>query len=242
MTTEEFINSLKILDLQKEPFRVFEIDSFEPDKFTALIGASNDFVIEPSSDGLVSQVFEDRYAAAQDNSRTSRYFCLHTDGQYLPRIPLMALLYCVDPGTANIPTVFADSQEMVRALSEINLLDTAKEFDFIYIKKEGKEYRRPLIEKHLITGEDAMCVVTVSAPIRLVPRVGSTKTLRDAEVFYNELSELAQRVLTLTPHYWQSNQMVVFDNVRLLHGRDLSNRASAKDDKRHLIRIWLNIS
>lgn len=240
MNTSELFGAIGETDFNTNPVLAIDNVVFDPDELIELLTTSDTWQPLMSSDGFVSHIFEDPQADLMDHSHTNQYFGLHTDGQYLAEVPQLCILYCVDAGTGDIPTVFADSRTFVRTLREKGLYDKAKQFDFIYTKKEGAEFRRPLIETNPATGEEVMCVVTTSPPIRLVPSKDSIATQSEADEFFEKLSDLAILTLPLTPHYWRAGQVVVFDNASLIHGRGLTEKVEDVGDKsRHLIRIWL---
>lgn len=241
MNTSDFYTSLMRADFADQPVQVFDGVEFDEKTFLELLESSNDWKIISSSDGPVSHVFEDPMGDAMDHSHTSNYFGLHTDGQYLDEVPPICLLYCADAGSGGTPTVFGDSRLLVKKLEEKGMLELAQEFDFIYTKKEGKEFRRPLIEKNPVNGELVMCVATKSPPIQVVPKQGSMKTQQEADAFFDELSELAESTLELSVHEWKTGQVVAFDNVSLIHGRGLAEQKDQQitDANRHLVRIWL---
>lgn len=240
VTTGEFARRFNNVDFEATPIRVWDEVEFNPEQFSQLTKESYPWYILESSDGPVSHVFEDPRADTKDHSHTNKYFGLHTDGQYLDEVPPQCLLYSVDAGSGNTPTVFADSRHLVQELYRTGAIEDAMQFDFVYTKKEGARFRRPLIEINPLTGEEVMCVVGRSGPIRLVPSHESLKTEKEGDSFLDELSQLAASSLELVVHHWRTQQMVAFDNLSLVHGRGLSEREEVSPDtRRHLIRMWV---
>ncbi|MDP3705033.1 MAG: TauD/TfdA family dioxygenase [Legionellaceae bacterium] len=242
LTVNELMTYLDGIDVITNPLTIFKMH-FDVKLFIECVKQSNHIKIAPSTDGVISHVQDNDIANALDHSSSSKYFGWHIDGQYLARVPEIVLLYCIDPGNQNIKTIFADSYSLIKILRRRELLDTAKEFDFIYRKQnEGKDYRLSLINKHPITGDEVIFVGDYSPVIKLVPKIDSNKTLQDAKDFHSILADMVSNELHYKVVEWESGQMIVFDNIRLLHGRGEpeGKYKNRKDPARHLLRIWLN--
>lgn len=94
LSTEQFCQELAGIDFREEGprMRTYGID-MDPELMLGALVTSDELEPIASSDGLISHVRENPSAHAADNSGSSRYYSLHTDGQYLPTVPEMAVLY-----------------------------------------------------------------------------------------------------------------------------------------------------
>ena len=243
ISTQKFYEELGRIDFSKEGprIKIFDVD-LDTDSFVKLL--SENKILKPiaSSDGVISHVRENPEASVSDYSRSSRYFGLHTDGQYLPEVPEIVILHCADPGKSEIPTVFADTHDIIEVLRKNNQLEEAKEYEFIFVNKKGAEFIRPLLETRSSNNELIMNIAIASPKCRLRPLSGSRKTQEDADRFYELLGEIAEKNLKIISHTWKKNNAVVFDNLRLIHGRGLPEHKNldVSDAQRHLHRIWLS--
>lgn len=244
LSTTAFYQELAAIDFTKEGsrLRVFNVD-LDPSNLVSLINEGNSLAVVKSSDGAISNVKEILGSNPLDNSQSSRYFLLHTDGQYLPKVPEMVILYCVHPGISEMPTVFIDTQAILRILQKSDKLQEAQEYVFVFKNKKGLEFRRNLIEQHPTTQELLMNIAIASPQCHLEPLPTSNKHQNDADEFYQLLGEIVQQHLLYITHDWKKNDLVVFDNLRLVHGRGLPKHTPtqvAADQQRHLYRIWLS--
>lgn len=243
LSTDSFYKELSNIDFRENGprIRTFSVD-LEPRRLVELVSANTKFTMIESSDGVISHVKETLHANPLDNSKSSGYFVLHTDGNYLEKVPEIVILHCIDPGKSEMPTVFLDTEELLNLLKVENKLDEAKEYQFVFKNKKGIEYRRPLVEEHSITGELLMNIAIASAQCHLEASLESTKTQIDADRFYELLGTLVEKKLTRIPFYWKKNDVVVFDNLKLIHGRGLpeQNHTEFVDTERHLCRMWLD--
>lgn len=242
LTSFEFAEELSVIDFSQEGprIRAYKVE-LDPISFMGFITLGN--VLSPisSSDGPVSHVRENPLASLADNSATSKYFSLHTDGKYLPNVPEMVLLHCINPGTSEIPTVFVDTKDIIEKLQEIERLDEAKEYDLVFRNKDGVDFIRPVLETNPKNGEPVMNVALASPQCQLVPAINSTKTASDAKNYYDLLDKIAEDDIPTFAHIWEQDDAVVFDNLRLIHGRGLPEHKilQTSDFQRHLHRIWL---
>jgi alpha-ketoglutarate-dependent taurine dioxygenase len=242
LSTEQFCQELAGIDFREEGprIRTYGVD-MDPELMLGALVASDELEPITSSDGLISHVRENPSAHAADNSGSSRYFSLHTDGQYLPTVPEMAVLYCVDPGTSEIPTVFVDTKDILAILQRRDLLQQARGYEHVFRNKHGRDFVRPLIETKPGSDELVMNVALASPQCHLRPVEGSDRTQQDADTFYNLLQEIAEQDIATQSHTWRQNDAVVFDNQRLVHGRGLPEQRDldTSDSERHLLRMWI---
>ena len=243
LSTSEFYDELIKIDFSKEGprSRMYSV-GLDPIVLMGAISLGNVLTSISSSDGDVSHVKENPAAAAADNSASSRHFSLHSDGIYLPKVPEIVVLHCVNPGTSEIPTIFVDTKDIIDTLESIDRLDEAKEYDHVFRNKEGTDFVRPLVEMNPKSGESVMNVAIGSPQCHLQPAAGSSRTQAEANAFYDLLDEIAAEDAAVLPHTWEKNDAVVFDNLRLVHGRGLPEHKTLEisDIQRHLHRIWLS--
>lgn len=243
VSTSQFYEELTRVDFSEEGprIRTFSVD-LDPVAFIGSLSVGNVFMPIASSDGTVSHVRENPLASAADNSATSRYFSLHTDGKYLPEVPEMVVLHCVDPGTSEIPTVFVDTKDIIDTLQGIDRLDEAKEYDLVFRNKDGIDFVRPLLEINPKNGEPVMNIAIASPQCHLRPLADSDRTQANANKFYDLLEKIAEADIPTSLHIWKKSDAVVFDNLRLVHGRGLPEHKTLEtsDFQRHLHRIWLS--
>lgn len=242
LSTGEFYEELTRIDFSAEGprIRTYSVD-LDPAAFIGSLSVSNELVSVSSSDGAVSHVRENPVASAADNSASSRYFSPHSDGIYLPEVPGIVVLHCVDPGSSGIPTVFVDTKDIIGALADHERLEDAKDYEFIFRNKQGLDFARPLIEVSPTTGEPVMNSAIATPQCLLHPVAASGKTQEDADALSSLLEEIVTEEVPIESHTWQRDDAVVFDNVRLIHGRGLSEHKflQTSDVQRHLHRIWL---
>ncbi len=209
---------------------------FDPDLFLSEMEGIDELSILRSNDGLIAEVIhgEDQ----NDKSRDSTKFDLHTDGAYYERPPQFVILHCVDPGTTNIQTIFADTRSALEAL-EIKDIDLLKTLDYTYIGRQGKEYQQPVVEPHFESGK---LISNITARGYVKPSVAKQKLhelpgmFDYVQAFQRFLSQLEKE--TVYRHTWKKDDLVIFDNHRFLHGRE----SEGIDKKRHLYRIWLSLN
>lgn len=245
LSTSEFCEELTGIDFSKEGPRIrsYKVD-LEPITFIGTLSLSTMLIPIESSDGVISNVRENPGANAADNSASSGYFSLHTDGKYLPVVPEMVILHCVDPGNSEIPTVFVDTKDILDVLQDTDRLEEAKLYDLIFRNKDGIDFVRPLMEANPINGEPVMNIAIASPQCHLRPRDEGDKPQGDADKFYELLEEIVEQHTPAVSHAWQNNDVIVFDNLRLIHGRGLPEHklVETSDAQRHLHRIWLSRS
>ncbi len=131
-----------------------------------------------------------------DNSGTSRYFSLHTDGIYLQKAPEMVVLHCIDPGTSEIPTVFVDTRDIINVLQASGRLDEAKDYELVFRNKEGIDYVRPLLEMSPKSGEPVMNIALASPKCHLRPNVNGSRAQAEVDLkrLQEEQADTAHRV------------------------------------------------
>jgi alpha-ketoglutarate-dependent taurine dioxygenase len=243
LSTSAFYEELIGIDFNQEGprIRTYSVE-LDPASLIGSLSVSNVLMSIESSDGAVSHVRDNPAAGTADNSASSRYFFLHTDGKYLQEVPEMVVLHCVDPGTSEIPTVFVDTKDIMDVLQKTDRLDEARGYEFIFRNKGGINFVRPLIEINPVNSESVMNIAVGSPQCHLRPQDDSDRTQREADEFYDLLEAIVEEDVPIASHTWRRNDAVVFDNSRLIHGRGLAEHKSLEisDVQRHLHRIWLS--
>lgn len=234
MSTEELVAYLSDLNATSggalETLRV----DFQPELFLKMIAAAPLRVIS-SSDGLISTVEE--HGDPVDFSRQTGSFDLHTDGLYLDTPPDYVLLYCVDSGSANTPTLIADSRAVIEQLRKSNALEILNRLDIINYNKVGRPFSRPLVQRHPRSHE---LVLNLGTRAFLQPRlhpdeIASSPSLRQITNAAGRLYQALDRAI-IKQHRWSVGDLLVFDNYSYLHGRV----AEQIDRQRKLLRVWLS--
>lgn len=243
LTTEQYVTKLNGVNLRESGLLMIDRVDLDPELFVDLINKKSRFQIVPSSDGLISTVIESDTTGA-DLSRQTGFFDLHTDGLYYPRVPRYTLLYCVKPGNADIPTVFADTREIIRGMKKDGQMENMRRSKLIYIAKDGTTvYPRPFLDRHPSTRE----YVLNTGARAFISSLGQYSAELDAweSLPLDQQSNLlnsfernsAQAIFY--QHRWSAGDCVLFDNSRYIHGRGLSQQPFARDAERELKRIWL---
>ncbi len=231
LSTSELVNWLKG-EGNDQGIHILTV-KFEPETFEAALPTGKLF-IEPSNDGLIAEVLQGE--DPNDKSRDSRYFGLHKDGLYKPRLPSNVLLACANPGNGNIGTFFSDTRAAVQALGTGEAdVDVLRVLQSIYIGRDGKEYKKPLI------GIDRHGGPTINYGVGYIrPFEGLPLSI------YPYFEEQARAVMALMhatreavfyTHQWRRGDLIVFDNERFMHGRSGSEQV---DCNRHLYRVWID--
>lgn len=242
LTAERFSRELVTTNFNVDGprIRVYGVN-MDAESMLEAIAHNDGLELISSSDGLISHVKDNPNAHIADNSGSSRYFSLHTDGQYLPTIPEMAVLYCVDPGTSEVPTVFVDTKDILDVLRDTGRIHETESYEHVFRNKYGQVFIRPLVEINPGTSEPVMNVALASPQCHLRPIEGAGATQQDADNFYDLLQEIAEQQIIPQLHAWRENDAVVFDNRRLIHGRGLvaNKNMDISDASRHLLRVWI---
>jgi alpha-ketoglutarate-dependent taurine dioxygenase len=185
-----------------------------------------------SSDGNYSIVRDQE--SHLDFSQKGGFFDLHQDGLGHHNVPDVGILFCVNPGKGTNPTIFCDTLEIIRRLTEDeHTLETMNGLQFVYIDKSGREQIHPFLAMHDLTGEPFLYLG--SRGYLRQRSVDQAPSIRDISNLLNRIFELADNA-TFLEHYWQKGNLIIWDNHRLLHGRGCQTR----DRDRRLIRFLLN--
>jgi alpha-ketoglutarate-dependent taurine dioxygenase len=190
----------------------------------------------PSNDGLISIVEQSNDVT--DYSRQTAFFDLHKDGLYKKQIPDYVLLYCVEPGSEDSPTVFSDTRQVASQVNSVPDLEILRKLEVVYLSRNGNSYARPVIANHPRSGE---MIINVAARAFLRPSELDTEnvpipSLRDLAKASTKMFEKLEEAIVFR-HRWKKGDIVIFDNNTYVHGR----YASKRDVERKLVRIWLSL-
>jgi hypothetical protein len=231
MSTDEFVDWLiaHSLSIVLTLLRV----RFDPDRFLLRMRDQSTLSLLSSTDGFIAQVVQGDNPV--DKSRDTGPFELHTDGAYYDVPPERVFLACDREGGSGVQTVFADTQAAIETLTpqEFNIL---RSLEYIYIDKKTNKYVHPLLERKV---ENGAFVTNITARGALQPVVNGVTVAELPSLFQyipavnGFLDQL--KSATFYRHTWRQNDLVVFDNHRLLHGRE----SIGVDFVRRLWRVWL---
>lgn len=198
--------------------------------------ANSRFMFRHSSDGWYSVVREEQDAL--DFSKQSRSFDFHTDGLYYSKVPDFVILYCVDPGTTNTKTVFADSRMIQENLRNSDYWTALEQLEFVYVGKDAREFPRSLIEKHTRTGQPIFNLGTRGyiRPSLDPDRLAHSPSMRVMTRAANQMINAIDKFVVHAQE-WQAGRLVFFDNQTYVHGR----MAEEEDPTRVLYRFWLSM-
>ena len=213
--------------------------SVSPEEVAASVAATIRFSVENTSDGPISIVEDRKLEGPPDWSANLTYFAPHTDGAYYKHVPEFVILYCLDPGQQQTPTVFLDT---VKALDHVRENHPAhyrvlRRLEQVFVRNNGRECSRPVIETHPITGRE---VVNITLGRAFVRPLGYPANI--AEMPHQQ--EMVEAVAALTNALWQSKvyeqqwekgALLLWDNNTLIHGR----MEGSGNSSRRLVRIWL---
>ena len=166
-----------------------------------------------------------------DLSRQTSAFGWHKDGLYLPDLPTLVCLYCLNPGRGDSPTVIANC---ANALDLVDI-DTRQKMDtaeLVYLSSVGEMYPRRLVERPANIGRSVVHIGE-RVLVRQVPHVEGELGLIDGilETTRGKLDDS-----TVHTQFWKAGDFLLFDNISYAHAR----RAIWPDPLRRLVRIWLS--
>jgi len=233
LSTLEFIAQLERLDYNRSGiFERFQVNLNIGEFFTFL--KNTDINPIASHDGMLS-IVKDSGELTTDYSKQSLNFDFHTDGLYYKNIPPLVILYCANPGYGSTNTLFADSFDIIDQLDDY--LTTLQKLGVVYVGRDGTQYFSRLIQQHPRTNEK--CLVFGSRAF-LRPDIESipVNNLPSIREICNAGKQLLGAIDTChkIAHKWQTNDLIVFDNIRYLHAR----ASEGQDTNRELFRIWLS--
>lgn len=190
--------------------------------------------ILPSSDGLVSEVHEDRIR--NDFSRQSGNFDFHTDGLAYEAVPEFVLLYCDNPGSGAAATLIADTRRVCQRLSNVELALLAQ-CETGYLDRLGNTIRHPVVVDHPRSGEPVLNLGThgLLQPWVTPEQPRDSPPLREVVRIMSKLYALIDDSI-VRRHHWQRGDALLIDNYAYLHARSARDR----DPHRKLLRMWLS--
>jgi alpha-ketoglutarate-dependent taurine dioxygenase len=164
---------------------------------------------DPRDQKLVKDIRPQPAATANPNTLSSRYgkaaFPLHTEAAFLPTPPRFLLLYCVHPGSGGRPTTLLDGRKLFGRIRNIARSGTW------LVKRRSRAF---LCEAVVGTTPEDFRVRY--DPACLFPR--GPKARAEKELIETFISE--SRLTTVN---WLERQLLIVDNLRMLHGRGESN-------------------
>jgi L-asparagine oxygenase len=164
---------------------------------------------DPRDKVLVKDIRPQPKDVANVNTLSSRYgmgaFPVHTEAAYLPSPPRFLLLYCVSPGSGGRTTVLLDGANLFGRMPKTHRPGT-------WVVKAG---RRPFLCDALWRKSSTEFGIRYDREC-LFPR---GPTARSEEQWIRELISES----TPTTIQWAEKQLLIVNNIRMLHGRGGSN-------------------
>jgi alpha-ketoglutarate-dependent taurine dioxygenase len=179
---------------------------------------------DPRERVLVKDIRPQPKELANANTLSSRYgmgaFPFHTEAAYLPIAPRFLLVYCVDPGIGERPTLLLDGRKLLRRMPSLRRPAT-------WLVKAG---RRPFLT-HALTPNPMRTLCIRYDRECLFPR-GPAAQLEEniIRAFIAEESPI-----TID---WHEADLLIIDNTRLLHAR---GSADETDRNRWLKRVLVGV-
>jgi alpha-ketoglutarate-dependent taurine dioxygenase len=236
MCSDDLVDSIGRFHERSSLLETLHTDNIA-DGLLATLRRNGEWSIVNSTEGPISEVFESGASEALDHSRSSLGLGFHKDGQYHPQLPPIVILHCVDAGDGSIPTTFIDTRTVLTRIAADGRAGEARDYNFVYIRRDGSHHRRPLVETHPYTG-DAVINVSLDDRCYLEP-AHARRSMTEAAAFYRYLGERAREV-PLIAHHWTSGDTLLFDNVALAHGRGVPGMETRRGlGCRHLVRVWV---
>ena len=170
---------------------------------------------------------------------------LHWDGMYVATIPEFQVFHCADAGWANTggETVFIDTVGLLEAAGG-PLRETWQGIETTYripyVSHYGGCVRSRLVVEHPVSG---VATLRYSPLADAVPGFRNPHTVTheglDPELIHDAMAQL-NRCLTdpahRYEHAWRTGDVLIADNLALLHGR----KAFANGSSRHLQRVHVH--
>ncbi|MBK1884675.1 TauD/TfdA family dioxygenase [Luteolibacter pohnpeiensis] len=174
--------------------------------------------VAESSSGDLVRIISPGQTANNSNSLSSRYgmaaFPFHTESAYWRVPPRYLMLHCISPGHGNRPTGYIDTAPRLSSLGAI--LESAQ----YRIRRSTGSFLVRCVERTetgIRVRADAEC---------MLPMMKTRDPLN--EFLLPGLDD------TATWHSWTSNDLLILDNWRMMHGR---GSATNLDPDRKLARI-----
>lgn len=188
LSTREFFDWLCKHDWHKQGFDLLKVD-FKPKDFFEYAAQSKTFSLVRSSGGYLSFVREE-YPSCKGTS-AQPLFDWHTDGSHHALPPHLVLLYCVNPGKSENPTLLTDTTHALNMLSPF--MDTLSKLDTIPAGKPLELQPTPLIRKHPWKESH---VITLPRRSIIFPRITAENDLPPVP----DLRTTAKAIQNLTMH------------------------------------------
>lgn len=168
-------------------------------------------------------------ANAENVAYTSGYLGLHQDLLYLDPPPMIQVLHCMDNSCAGGESLFSDGERVGRLLwpyvTRHRLAPLAEHHVPYQYGKNGHHY---FSSRYVLDGNDAgFTGVYWSPPFQgryLSPVKDIRRWIEPARVF----AELINHPDAVHEHKMQPGECVLFDNLRVLHGRNAFDTSSGE--------------
>ncbi|AZD61885.1 PvcB protein [Pseudomonas chlororaphis subsp. aurantiaca] len=223
--------------------RGFKSDFVDQSELTRYAEQWGDIMMWPF--GAVLNIRE--YSDAKDHIFDSSYVPMHWDGMYKPTIPEFQIFHCVDaPGQQNGGRTDFSNTKKLLAEVDAELLSYWRNIMITYrieqVAHYGGKVTSSLIESHPYS--DALIMRYNE------PAVADKRFINRHVVECHDMSEAEQDELHRTlhgflyderyyySHQWQTGDIVIADNLSLLHGRE----GFIANTPRHLQRVHIQAS
>jgi alpha-ketoglutarate-dependent taurine dioxygenase len=198
-----------IKNVPKDPNSVVEIaNAMGPIKET-FYGRTFDVQAKPNADNV---------------AYTSEYLGLHQDLLYLHETPQVQLLHCMENSCAGGESLFADAERVLKLLKthvrQGGPLSTLKSEEIKYgYHKHGQNYtrRKPVFQEHPLD-EGEFTNMYWSPPFQDIDEWSGVR-LEEWIPAARIVEDLINHKEAVYTHRLQPGECVIFDNLRVLHGR-----------------------
>jgi alpha-ketoglutarate-dependent taurine dioxygenase len=210
-------------------------ESLTSDCIINTIDSNSEFRVVKSAEGKLSTV--ENMNNINDWGKNNALFPFHLDGAYYPTVPRYAILYCIRPSLEGGNTFFTKAESVIDKLESKYDSNFLKSLYIIYVSPEKKKYKKPLIEE-VENGKQLNWYSSLY--IEPDPQSLSSNNRRILTQLLGEFINDVEHYLkenVIYSHKWKKNDLVLFNNQLLLHGRD---KITDINNNRLLYRIWFD--
>ena len=182
---------------------------------------------------------------SHDSIYDSRSLPLHWDGMYMPTIPEFQVFHCADAGPLNTggETVFVDTVGLLEN-AQASVLDQWRAIEttstIAAVSHYGGSVRNALVADHPV---HHVPTLRYSPPVDAIPGFRNPNIVTyeglDQASMDESIAQLHDRLAHPAHRYehtWQTGDVLITDNLALLHGRN----AFAHGSSRHLQRVHIH--